>query len=171
MVKSPLMLLMLLPLFSLVACGVTELSSEQDAFYDYLNEMHGVASTEIRSGSLRDQGEQLLIRFNDVLQDWQDDRLQNSEFASVLDDLIDEVDVHVDELGDVGATGELRSIHNKYVNGWREWETGTTDLRLFLLDPTNSSLLSAYTKGISSGEALFGDYVVSLHIYLGEIEK
>ena len=64
MVKSPLMLLMLLPLFSFVACGVTELSSEQDAFYDYLNEMHGVASTEIRSGSLRDQGEQLLIRFN-----------------------------------------------------------------------------------------------------------
>lgn len=162
--KTPLLVLILLLLFSVVACGANELNDEQVALNYYMNEMRGGASP-----GLLDQGNTLRTQYNEAVADWQTDQT-NPEFPSILDGLIKKIDLHVDKLGKVGIAGELRSIHNIYINGWREWETAAKDLRLYLTDPANSSLLSSFSEGLLNGEATFRDYVVEIQNYRSEIE-
>lgn len=118
---------------------------------------------------LLDQGDILREEINEAVEKWLDNRT-NPELATILDGLIREVDLHVEKLGDVGVIGELRFIHNKHINGWREWNLAIRDLRLYLFDPTNLSLLSAYQRGIFDGEARMRDYTFEIENYRSVIE-
>ena len=159
-----LILPILFVLFSVIACGDTELTREQTAFRDYMIKMQGGDSL-----GLLDQGDILREEINKAVEKWLDDRT-NPELVTILDGLIREVDLHVEKLGDVGVTGELRSIHNKHINGWREWDLAIRDLRLYLFDPTNLSLLSSYQRGIFDGEARMRDYTFEIENYRSVIE-
>ncbi len=159
-----LILPILFVLFSVIACGGTELTREQTAFRDYMIKMQGGDSL-----GLLDQGDILHEEINEVVDNWLNDRT-NPELVTILDGLIKEVDLHVEKLGDVGITGDLRSIHNKHINGWREWDLAIRDLRLYLFDPTNLSLLSSYHIGIFDGEARMRDYSFEIENYRSEIE-
>lgn len=159
-----LILPILFVLFFVIACGNTELTKEQSAFRDYMIKMQGGDSL-----GLLNQGDILREEINDAVEKWLDDRT-NPELVTILDGLIREVDLHVEMLGDVGITGELRSIHNKHINGWREWDLAIRDLRLYLFDPTNLALLSAYHRGIFDGEARMRDYAFEIENYRSEIE-
>ncbi|PKB67648.1 MAG: hypothetical protein BZY81_04200 [SAR202 cluster bacterium Io17-Chloro-G4] len=151
-------------LFSAIACGDAELTREQTAFRDYMSKMQGGDSL-----GLLDQGDILREEINEAVEKWLDDRT-NPELVTILDGLIREVDRHVEKLGDIGITGELRSIHNKHINGWREWDLAIRDLRLYLFDPTNLSLLSSYHRGIFDGEARMRDYTFEIENYRSVIE-
>ena len=159
-----LILPILFVLFSVIACGSTELTREQTAFRDYMNKMQGGDSL-----GLLDQGDILRDEINEAVDDWLNDRT-NPELVAVLDGLIEEIDLHVEKLSGVGVSGELRFIHNKHINGWREWDLAVRDLRLYLFDPTNLALLSAYNRGIFDGEARMRDYTFEIENYRSEIE-
>ena len=159
-----LILPILFVLFSAIACGDAELTREQTAFRDYMSKMQGGDSL-----GLLDQGDILREEINEAVEKWLDDRT-NPELVTILDGLIREVDRHVEKLGDIGITGELRSIHNKHINGWREWDLAIRDLRLYLFDPTNLSLLSSYHRGIFDGEARMRDYTFEIENYRSVIE-
>ncbi len=162
--RYSLILPILFVLFSVIACGDTELSREQTAFRDYMIKMQGGDSL-----GLLDQGDILREEINEAVEKWLDDRT-NPELVTILDGLVRKVDLHVEKLGDVGVTGELRSIHNKHINGWREWDLAIRDLRLYLFDPTNLSLLSSYQRGIFDGEARMRDYTFEIENYRSVIE-
>ena len=76
----------------------------------------------------------------------------------------------MEKLSGVGISGELRFIHNKHINGWREWDLAVRDLRLYLFDPTNLALLSAYNRGIFDGEVRMRDYSFEIENYRSGIE-
>lgn len=154
----------LLILLSVVACGATEITSEQAAFNDYMSVMQGGDSP-----GLLDQGDILRDDIDGAVAEWLDDRT-NPELVIILEGLIREIDLHVEKLGDVGITGELRFIHNKHINGWREWDLAIRDLRLYLFDPTNLSLLSSYHRGIFDGDARMRDYSFEIENYRRGIE-
>ena len=161
--RYSLILPILLVLFSVIACGA-ELTKEQTAFRDYMVTMQGGDSI-----GLLDQGELLREDINKAVDNWLNDRT-NPELVAVLDGLIDDIDLHVEKLGGMGISGELRFIHNKHINGWREWDLAVRDLRLYLFDPTNLALLSAYHRGIFDGEARMRDYTFEIENYRSEIE-
>ena len=158
-----LILPILFVLFSVIACGGTELTREQTAFRDYMIKMQGDDSL-----GLLDQGDILRDEINEAVDDWLNDRT-NPELVAVLEGLIEDIDLHVEKLSGVGISGELRFIHNKQINGWREWDLAVRDLRLYLFDPTNLALLSAYNRGIFDGEARMRDYTFEIENYRSEI--
>ena len=151
-------------LFSFIACGDTELSREQTAFRDYMIKMQGGDSL-----GLLDQGNILREEINQAVDNWLNNRT-NPELIAVLDGLIAEIDLHVEKLSGMGISGELRFIHNKHINGWREWDLAVRDLRLYLFDPANLALLSAYHRGIFDGEARMRNYAFEIENYRSEIE-
>ena len=159
-----LILPILFVLISFIACGETELTREQAAFRDYMIKMQGGDSL-----GLLDQGDILREEINEAVDNWLNDRT-NPELVAVLDGLIEEIDFHVGKLSKMGISGELRFIHNKHINGWREWDLAVRDLRLHLFDPTNLALLSAYNRGIFDGEARMRDYTFEIENYRSEIE-
>lgn len=97
------------------------------------------------SVGLLDQGDVLREEINRAVDNWLNDRT-NPELVAVLYSLIEDIDSHVEKLSGMGISGELRFIHNKHINGWREWDLAVRDLRLYLFDPTNLALLRNYLK-------------------------
>ena len=158
--------LMLVTLTALCACGSDDgLSGEQKSYNDYLDIMQGDGSGQIRSGSLRAEGVELLTSFNATIAQWNDDQIDNSTFDRRLEEWVAEVEAYQREVQGVAAVGDLRAIHNIYLQAWARYESAARSLRLFLFDADNTSLLTTYSDQLNDGTALLRDYVAQLESY------
>jgi len=152
----------------IVGCGDKGLSSQQKNYNEYLDVMQGGGGI-IRSGSLRDLGNDLLATFNENLTSWQNNEITDSAFDERLRVWVLDNESFQDDLHAVDVSGELRSIHNLYINSFARYESAARTFRLFL-SSADISLLTAYGDQIDEADALLADYVARLQEYMSKID-
>lgn len=158
-------LVFLVGLTLLSACGDKGLSSESKSYNDYLDVMQGDGSGTIRPGSLRALGSQLLADFNTSLEHWSSDEITGATFDEDLAAFVEDAESYQAQLRAVAVSGELRTVHNLWLEAWAKYESAARTLRLFLRDTSNSELVVSYANQVDEGDALAADYVAQLQAY------